>query len=141
MSIELGEMLRRERIRRKERQRDTAARFGVSQPSYAKWESGTRPDDSRLADIASFLGLQLEEVWRMTHGASKAPATLDELRARMADLERDVQDLRTGYQDARKTNADMRSLLDELKAALLTPPKVEPPAKPQPPRARRPRKG
>lgn len=139
MSVELGEMLRRERMRRKERQRDTCARFGVSQPSYAKWESGTRPDDSRLADIASFLGLQLEEVWRMTHGESKAPATLDELRVKMADLERDIKDLRTGYQDARKTNADMRALLDELKAALLSPPKVAP--KPPPPRARRPRKG
>lgn len=139
MSVELGEMLRRERIRRKETQQEVASRFGVKQPSYAKWEQGKRPDDSRLADMAGFLGLDLDEVWRMVHGRSQAPATLDELRKRLTDLERDIAELRDGYREARRTNADMRALLDDLKAALLTP-KVGPPKPPQP-TARRPRRG
>lgn len=139
---ELGEMLRRERIRRKETQDEVAVRFGVKQPSYAKWEQGFRPSDARLADIASFLGLDLSEVWRTVHGETQAPATLDEVRKRLAALERDIVELREGNRQTRKTYADMRALLDELKATLVSPPTVAKlPVKPQQPTARRPRRG
>ena len=89
-----GEALRRERSRRKERQRDTAARFGVSQPSYHRWESGENlPDDELRQKVAEYLGITVGEVWELMHNES-APASLEALHQDIADLQRDIADIR-----------------------------------------------
>ena len=91
---QLGEALRRERQRRSEKQRDTARRFGVSQPSYHRWESGASvPADEQRQAIANFLGVTVQELWEMIH-RSASPTTLDGLQAEVAELKRDIADLR-----------------------------------------------
>lgn len=93
---ELGELLRRERTRRSERQVDTAARFGITQPSYHRWERGdSRPDDAHFAEVARFLGIKVDEVWQLVHGASPEPTSLNQLREQVDGLQRDIDDLRT----------------------------------------------
>jgi len=94
-NLALGEALRRERTRRKERQADAATRFGVSQPSYHRWESGeNRPDDAQFADVARYLGMTVAEVWELVHGADAAPVSLEALRGQVAAVERDLADVR-----------------------------------------------
>lgn len=94
MSEELGERLRRERLRRRELQNVTADRFGISQPNYSRWESGEyRVGQSHFAEVAEFLGLKIEEVWTMANGETP-PTSLDLIREEIDGLKRDVGDLR-----------------------------------------------
>jgi transcriptional regulator with XRE-family HTH domain len=96
VSRELGERLRRERTRRRERQIDAASRFKISQPSYHRWESGANdPDDAQFAEVANYLGIKVDEVWELVHGESPDPTSLEGLRNQVAGLERDIDDLRT----------------------------------------------
>ncbi|WP_116996284.1 helix-turn-helix domain-containing protein [Desertimonas flava] len=105
MTTELGERLRRERLRRKERQIDTAERFGIHQASYARWETGhNRPDDDRFAVIADYLGLEIEEVWSLVHKDAPEPTSLDGLNRRVDEMARDI--------------ADLRSLIGELRSVI-----------------------
>jgi transcriptional regulator with XRE-family HTH domain len=112
MSNDLGEALRRERRRRKERQIDTASRFGISQPSYARWESGEHdPDDQHFGAIADFTGLALSDVWRMVHHSDAEPLTVDKLQERLLHAEQD-------WSDVRKVVAATQARLDRLLAEL-----------------------
>ena len=91
----LGEALRRERHRRGEKQRQTAQRFGVSQPSYHRWESGVSlPADEQRHLVAEFLGVTVQELWEMIHEEAP-PVTLEELQQEMSAVRRDIQDLKT----------------------------------------------
>lgn len=93
-----GEALRRERQRRGEKQRDTALRFNVSQPSYHRWESGESiPADEHRHEVAEFLGVTVQDVWEMIHEKAP-PASLDALQAEMAGLKRDLADLRSKFE-------------------------------------------
>lgn len=95
MPSELGERLRRERVRRRETQDQTATRFKVSQPSYHRWESGeTNPNDKHFGEIANFLGCKTDEVWKMVYQGVE-PTSLDGLRQQIEELNRDMDDLRT----------------------------------------------
>lgn len=90
----LSEALRRERKRRKETQRDAALRFGVSQPSYFQWEDGkAAPKDEHRRAIADYLGVSVGDIHEMLHEGSATSHT--EVLARLAALERDVEDLRS----------------------------------------------
>ena len=99
MSV-LGEQLRRERTRRGMRQQEAAALFGVSQPSYHRWEAGTNhPDAQFFRLLAEFLGCTIDEVWSMVF-REEPPASLgqiktqvDELRAQIAELRAAIADL------------------------------------------------
>lgn len=130
MSKALGERLRRERTRRDERQIDAANRFGISQPSYYRWESGeARPDDSQFELIGRYIGVPVDEVWELLHGEKAEPPSLTGLREQIGSVERDV--------------ADLKATINELTAivhAFTTPPEPPPapalksvktPAKPQ----------
>lgn len=89
-----GERLRRERLRRKLSQREAAARFGVSQPSYYRWESGQiEPATRYRRDIADWLGITLDELFELI-GTTGAPMTHAELEERVRDLERDSAEYR-----------------------------------------------
>jgi len=91
----LGERLRRERLRRNELQAPAAARFNVTQPSYSRWESGKIfPDEKHYSDIAQYLGLTVEEVWSLMNDGDPRPISLDSLKSEIADLKRDIVDLR-----------------------------------------------
>lgn len=91
----LAEALRRERVRRHERQEDTAARFGISQPSYWRWEAGKGlPNDRFFAAVADFLGMTTEEVWQLAYGDEK-PQSLSNLTEMISGLQRDIDDLRS----------------------------------------------
>jgi len=52
------------------------------------------PDDKHFADIARYLGLDVEEVWQLVNGADPRPVTLDALKSEIAALQRDMTDLR-----------------------------------------------
>jgi transcriptional regulator with XRE-family HTH domain len=89
--LTLGEALRRERTRRKERQVDTADHFGVTQPSYQRWEADkSRPSAVYLKAVAEYLELPVDVVWRLMHDHGDAEPTLDALDSRLAVVERDV---------------------------------------------------
>jgi transcriptional regulator with XRE-family HTH domain len=94
MNQELGERLRRERLRRKERQEETAERFGVSQPNYSRWENGEyRVSQGHFAKVAEFLGLTVAEVWTMAN-SEEPPTSLEMVRQEIDALKRDISDLR-----------------------------------------------
>ncbi len=116
----LGELLRRERTRRGERQVDAAARFGISQASYHRWESGeNRPSDEQFATVGNFLGLHVDDVWKLVHHGEE-PTSLDATRQEVAELKRDV--------------ADLRAVVAELKMLLTSqvgPTAISPPATPR----------
>ncbi len=93
MTTAFGEALRRERTRRGERQREAAARFDVSQPSYHRWEAGEHlPDDELRQKVADYLGITVGEVWELMHG-EVAPASLGSLQSEVADMQRAIKDL------------------------------------------------
>lgn len=90
MTMELGERIRRERRRRDERQVDTAARFGVSQATLHRWESGVnKPDVSQFAAVADYLGMSVDEVYFLAMEAPK-PSTLTGLQSEVDTLRRDL---------------------------------------------------
>lgn len=104
----LGERLRRERRRRKETQAQTAARFGVSQPAYHRWETGqNQPESDRYAQIASYLGFKVEELWQLVHDAAP-PLTLATLEERVNELARDIDDLRQVVADVIRALRDVQ---------------------------------
>lgn len=112
---ELGERLRRERVRRGDRQMDVAARMGISQPSYHRWEVGENyPDDRQFAKVAGYLGCTTEEVWRMVHG-DEAPASLSRVQDDVEALRRDVEDLR----ELRRLVAELREQVAGLQGEAL----------------------
>jgi len=95
---QLGEALRRERQRRGEKQRDTARRFEVSQPSYHRWESGvSSPSDEHRYAVAEFLGVTVQELWEMIHHEAP-PASLEALQGEVAAIKRDIEDLKVMLQ-------------------------------------------
>jgi transcriptional regulator with XRE-family HTH domain len=95
MNYELGERLRRERLRRKERQEETADRFGVSQPNYSRWENGEyKVSQGHFAEVAEFLGVTVAEVWTMVN-SEEPPTSLEIVRQEVEALKRDVTDLRS----------------------------------------------
>jgi transcriptional regulator with XRE-family HTH domain len=115
---ELGKNLRDERLRRKETQGETAARFDIAQSSYHRWESGeNKPDDGRLADIAHFLGRSTEEVWKMIH-EGKEPTSLELLRTQVAQLQRDNEELRSLRRQVNNELPAMREEMDLLRAMI-----------------------
>ena len=95
-TTQIGELLRRERLRRDQLQDQAALRFGITQPSYSRWENGQIfPDDKHFAEVANFLGLQLEDVWEMVNGNDPRPVSLEALKTEIAELKRDIADLRS----------------------------------------------
>jgi len=90
----LGEALRRERQRRSELQRDAASRFGVSQPSYHRWESGESvpADESRQA-VAEYLGMTIQEVWELIYDTAP-PISLESVQQDVAEIRRELADLK-----------------------------------------------
>jgi|GEM_PF-5638555 len=99
MSTTVGEALRRERLRRGENQRQAATRFGVSQPSFYRWESGdTVPSDEHRREIAAYLGLSGDDFFKLLH--REEPVSFTSLEARVHDLERDVRELRSALAEA-----------------------------------------
>jgi len=89
-----SEALRRERLRRGENQRHVAARFGVSQPSYYRWENGeATPRDKYRPAVAAYLGLDSPRLTKLLY-ETEEPATYTEMMERIAALERDVADLK-----------------------------------------------
>lgn len=93
MTNELGRRLREERHRRNEPEADAAVFFGISQASYHRWESGQHePKPARYNELARYLGMTVADVNALLRG--ETTTTLDELRATVADLQRDVIELR-----------------------------------------------
>src|SRR5256885_9798086 len=89
---QLGIALLCERKRRGWKQHEVGEHFGVSQPTYYRWESGENvPESFRYDEIAQFLGCSLERVWRMIHNPNgfdqlakpedARPAFLESVRA------------------------------------------------------------
>jgi transcriptional regulator with XRE-family HTH domain len=99
----LGELLRKERLRRKERQIDTASRFAISQPSYWRWESDKgQPDDSQFGRIAEYLGITTEEVWELVHAQPATQLSLSAIQEAVLELRRDVDDMRVQLAELRE---------------------------------------
>lgn len=93
-SNELGERLRRERKRRHETQAEAAARFGVNQSSYHRWEDGTnRPDGTQFPEIGKYIGASLAEIHQMVFESAE-PSSLALLQEQIEQLRRDIEDLR-----------------------------------------------
>ena len=97
--VTIGGLVRRERLRRQERQVDAAARFGVSQSTYSRWESGAiQPDDRHFAAIGRYVGIGVEDLWEAAHGeggsAAAAAAAHDALLAQIDALRSEIEDLR-----------------------------------------------
>lgn len=116
MSKRLGTRLREERRERGESQRTTAPRFGISQPGYARWESGeNNPDDSQYDAVASFLGCDVDEVWAMIHDPDTEGPIGAELGQRVANLEAEANGVR-------RELAELRQVVDRL-IQLQQPPK------------------
>ncbi len=93
MTTAIGEALRRERVRRGENQRQAAARFSVSQPTWYRWEAGeVMPSDEFRPSLASFLGVTGEDLYRLLH--EDEPTSFSSLEARVKDIERDIADMR-----------------------------------------------
>ncbi len=96
--LSFGEILRRERTRRGETQLQTAARFGVSQAGYSRWENGTAyPSDKHWKKMAGFLGMKIDELYAMFNEQegidAKDPMTLHKLAEDVAALERVIEGL------------------------------------------------
>jgi transcriptional regulator with XRE-family HTH domain len=106
--VTLGELIRRERTRRGDTKQETAARFGISQASYFRWESGEdRPDDDTFAAIGRYLGRPVDEVWELAHGGDARPDTMEAIRLEIAALWRMVDTQRDALADI---SAEVRSL-------------------------------
>jgi transcriptional regulator with XRE-family HTH domain len=106
--VTLGELIRRERTRRGDTKQDTAARFGISQASYFRWESGEdRPDDDTFAAIGRYLGRKVDEVWELAHGGDARPDTMEAMRLEIAALWRMVDTQRDALADLK---AEVRSV-------------------------------
>ncbi len=89
-----SEALRRERVRRGENQRQVAARFEVSQPSYYRWENGEAvPRDKYRPAVAAYLGLDTPRLTKLLY-ETEEPTTYTDLVERVAALERDMEDVR-----------------------------------------------
>ncbi len=87
-----GARLREARRRRGETQTDAAARFGVTQPSYSRWELGqSSPSVEQFDALAGFLGMTPDEFDRLLQGTIDP---LDAVRAELAELQREVAELR-----------------------------------------------
>lgn len=97
MTTAFSEALRRERVRRGENQRQTAARFGVSQPSYFRWETGdTLPRDQHWSQVAGFLGMSVDDLYFLIHD-EEPPSSHTNLDERMSALERDIVDIKEQF--------------------------------------------
>jgi transcriptional regulator with XRE-family HTH domain len=107
--VALGELIRRERERRGETEHEAAARFCISELSYFRWESCMdRPEDDTFAAIARYLGLRVDEVWEMAHGADTRPDSTEAMRMEIAALWRMVDAQRDALAALR---ADVESVL------------------------------
>ena len=63
------------------------------------------PDDKHFANVASYLGMDVDEVWSMIHDADARPVSLESLTAEIAALHRDVADLRDALAESRSTGS------------------------------------
>lgn len=89
---EHGIRLREARQRRGETQAEVAARFGVTQPSYSRWELGqTSPSGQHLDELSRFMGMEPDDFARLLQGTADP---LDAVRAQLAELQREVAELR-----------------------------------------------
>jgi transcriptional regulator with XRE-family HTH domain len=89
--VPLGEQIRRERSRRGDTKKDAAARFGISQSSYFRWESGEdRPEDDMFGAIGRYLGKRVDDVWEVAHGADAQIDASEAMRLEIAALWRVV---------------------------------------------------
>lgn len=87
---DIGSLLRAERAKRAETQATAAARFGITQPSYGRWEAGRHdPSDEHFDTIASYLGVEVGAVWQAVHGtpADEVLSPRENVDALRADIE------------------------------------------------------
>lgn len=74
---ELGSSLLTVRTTRGETQAEVARLFGITQPSYHRWEAGTNnPDARHFADIAKYLQVDVGQVWTLVHSPVEQTETL-----------------------------------------------------------------
>jgi transcriptional regulator with XRE-family HTH domain len=84
----LGELIRRERERRRVSQKKAGPQFfGIDQSVLSRWEAGEAfPSDEKEAVVAEFLGISTDEVRALKYGVT-ASLTTAELHARIDALE------------------------------------------------------
>jgi transcriptional regulator with XRE-family HTH domain len=98
--VPLGEQIRRERTRRGDTKKDAAARFGISQSTFFRWESGEdRPDDDTFGAIGRYLGRRVDDVWEVAHGADAQIDASEAMRLEIAALWRMVDTQRDALAD------------------------------------------
>lgn len=91
----LAARLREARRRRDETQTEAAARFGITQPSYSRWELGqSSPSEQHLDALASFLGMAPDDLDRLLGREADGDDPLEAVRAELAALQREVAELR-----------------------------------------------
>lgn len=84
----LVEQLKQQRTIRNENQTVAGRRFGVTQPTFARWERGMTPNDSMVPHLAHFLGVTTADVWQLVHSTirpTSRQALMDELDAARSD--------------------------------------------------------
>ena len=114
----LGERLRRERLTRDETQAETAARFGIGQSSYHRWESGdAEPRPNRYAAVGEFLGIPGTEVYALIK-SEHVPTSLEDIRRRIQGLQRELLDNAAATGSLRKEIGAQRLEIDSLRADL-----------------------
>jgi transcriptional regulator with XRE-family HTH domain len=114
MPSELGNRLRNERKTRDMTQKDVAARFGITQSSYSRWENGiSPPHDDQFAEVAAYIGVTTGEVWQMVYD-SEEPVSLKLLQDEMAALRRQMTDMRKQALEIRELQETVAQLEGEL---------------------------
>jgi hypothetical protein len=96
--------------------------FGVTQPSYHRWEAGAnRPDDAHFAAIADYLGLRVNEEWNLVHGPDEGPTSLAAVQAELSALRRDIDALRESMRRIREAQMTERDAAARKPSAKKTP--------------------
>lgn len=95
----LGDALEAQRLARGQSQREAGEAIGVSQQVFDRYTKGvTRPDQSKRAVVARYLGLNLRDYDAMWERASTRPnpktvaVRLDDLEAKIDALTQLVED-------------------------------------------------
>ena len=75
-----------------EPQTEAAARVGITQPAYSRWELGqSSPSEQHLDALAGFFGMAPDDLdWLLQGNADP----LEAVRAELAELQREVAELR-----------------------------------------------
>lgn len=106
MAVNLGDSIRRAREKRDWTQDELAHALGVSTMTIRNWEAGRHSPKNALARVEELLGIQLQEA-AADRGPSISKASdaqligelinrLHDRNARLADLQREVEDLKNG---------------------------------------------